>query len=149
MSLREISRETLRAVLALRVTPEQERFVASNAVSIAQAHFEPNAWFRAIYAGEEPVGFLLVDEDREMPEYFLCRLMIDARYQRKGYGRRALELLVERVRGLPGATELLVSCVPGDDGPAGFYGKFGFVDTGEIHEGEAVHRLPLEPPRPD
>jgi diamine N-acetyltransferase len=60
VSLQEITKETVRAICRLQVGPGQDRFVAPNAVSIAQAHFEPKAWFRAIHAGEEPVGFVML-----------------------------------------------------------------------------------------
>jgi diamine N-acetyltransferase len=144
VSLREVTRETLRDVLRLKVGPEQERFVASNAISIAQAHFCPEkAWFRAVYAGDEPVGFLMIEDEPSKPRYFLWRFMIDARYQGRGYGRRALELLCEHVRSRPGATELLVSCVPGDGSPCPFYERFGFAYTGEVDLGELVMRLAL------
>ena len=76
-------------------------------MSIAEAHFEPKAWFRAIYAGEDPVGFVMLYDDPEKPEYYLWRLMIAGEHQRKGYGREALRLLVEHVRARPGARELL------------------------------------------
>jgi diamine N-acetyltransferase len=69
--------------------------------------------------------------------------MIAAEQQGKGYGRRALELLVDRARSLPGATQLLTSYVPAECGPEGFYKGFGFVDTGEVENGEVVCRLPL------
>jgi len=143
VNLREVTGDTVRAICNLQVGPGQDRFVAPNAVSIAQAHFEPKAWFRAIYAGEEPVGFIMLYEDREKPQYFLWRLMVAAGHQGKGYGRRALELLIERVRGLPGATELGASYVPAEGGPEGFYRKFGFVETGQVHDGEVVCRLVL------
>ena len=50
VTLREVAAETLRAVCTLDVRPEQRNYVAANALSIAQAYFEPKAWFRAIYA---------------------------------------------------------------------------------------------------
>jgi len=146
VSLREITADTVRAICRLQVGPGQDRFVAPNSVSIAQAHFEPRAWFRAIYAGDESVGFIMVYEDREKPEYFLWRLMVAAEHQRKGYGRRALELLLERVRSLPGATELGTSYVPAEGGPEAFYKGLGFVDTGEVDDGEEVCRLLLGRP---
>lgn len=145
VSLREITGDTVRDICRLQVGPGQDRFVAPNAVSIAQAHFEPRAWFRAICAGEEPVGFIMLYEDQDKPEYFLWRLMIAAEHQRKGYGWRALELLVERVCGLPGATELGTSYVPAEGGPEAFYKRFGFVETGEVDNGEVICRLPLGP----
>ena len=72
VSLREVIKENLRNILALEVAPEQKKFVAPNAVSIAQAYFDREiAWFRAIYADETPVGFLMLSDDASMPEYFL------------------------------------------------------------------------------
>jgi diamine N-acetyltransferase len=117
--------------------------VAENAVSIAQAHFEPKAWFRAIYADETPIGFLMISDDPDGPEYFLWRLMIDAMYQGKGFGQRAVALLVEYVRNRPDARELLVSYHPGPLSPRDFYLKQGFRDTGRIEEDEVVLSLPL------
>lgn len=143
VSLREITASTVRAVCALEVRPEQRGYVAANALSIAQAHFEPKAWFRAIFAGEEPVGFVMLYEDPEAREYFLWRFMIDAAHQGKGYGRAALDLVVDHVRGRPGARELLSSYVPGDEGPAGFYRAYGFAETGELDGVEVVIRLVL------
>lgn len=48
VSLREVTQETVRQVVGLKVAPAQEKFVAGNAISIAEAYFEPKAWFRAI-----------------------------------------------------------------------------------------------------
>lgn len=141
--LREVTAQTVRAICALDVRPEQRGYVAPNAVSIAQAHFEPRAWFRAVYAGDEPVGFVMLHDDPEKREYFLWRFMIAAEHQGKGYGRAALDLVVDHVRGRPGATALVSSYVPGEHGPRAFYLSYGFVETGEVEEGEVVIRLAL------
>lgn len=143
VSLREITSETVRAVCALEVRPEQRGYVADNAVSIAQAYFEPKAWFRAVYADETPVGFVMLFQDVGAEEYFLWRFMIAGEHQGRGHGKRALDLVAEHVRGLPGASELLSSYVPGDDGPRDFYLRYGFVETGRVEEGEHVIRLEL------
>jgi len=143
VELREVTSETVRAICRLEVAPEQTAFVAPNAVSFAEAYFEPKAWFRAINADDEPVGFAMLSLDPEKPEYYLWRLMIAAGAQGRGYGRAAVRLLVDHVRTLPRATELLVSWVPADGGPEPFYRGLGFIPTGEIHEGEAVARLAL------
>lgn len=144
VSLREVTAETVRTILRLKVTPEQEQFVASNAISIAQAYFQrERAWFRAIYADDTPVGFLMLYDDPQEPEYFLWRFMIDAQYQGMGFGKQALDLLVAHVRTRPGATHLGTSCVPKPGGPCPFYEQYGFRYTGDEDEGELVMRLEL------
>ena len=87
VSLREITADTVREVCRLRVAPGQEGFVAPVAESIAEAYFSPLAWFRAVYAGDTPVGFVMLEDDAASRQYFLWRLLIDARHQGKGYGR--------------------------------------------------------------
>lgn len=144
VSLREVTKENLLPVLRLKVTPRQERFVAPNSISIAEAHFDPEiAWFRAIYADETPVGFLMLEDRPDRPSYFLWRFMIDHRFQGFGFGARALELLADHVRTRPGATILSTSCVPGEGGPGPFYEKAGFSYTGDMDGIELIMQRPL------
>ncbi len=144
ISLREITKETLRDILHLKVSPNQEQFVASNAASLAEAHFNPNtAWYRAIYCGEAPAGFVMLEVKADEPSYFLWRFMIDARFQGQGIGRRALELVLEHVKNLLGGTVLTTSCVPGEGNPGPFYEKMGFAYTGVKEDGELVMRRNL------
>ncbi|ETX03560.1 GNAT family N-acetyltransferase [Candidatus Entotheonella palauensis] len=143
VALCEITEETLRPILNLKVAPEQEKFVANNAVSIAQAHFSKHAWFRAIYADETPVGFVMLHDEPEKTEYYLWRFMIDARYQKMGFGRQAIHLLIEHVKTRPNAAELFVSYVPGEGSPKAFYEGVGFEHTGEEEDGEKVMKIKL------
>ena len=143
VTLREVTGDTVRAICKLATTEDQQQFVAPNAVSISQAYFEKSAWFRAIYADDTPVGFAMLDDKPEKAEYFLWRFMIDARYQRMGLGRRALELLIAHVRTRPNATEFLTSVHQAEGGPQPFYEKMGFALTGDFEDGEALLRLRL------
>jgi diamine N-acetyltransferase len=144
ISLREVTKENLRDILNLKVAPTQERFVASNAISIAQAYFDLDvAWFRAIYADGTPVGFVMLHDEPGERKYYLWRFMVDHRYQKCGYGARALSQVIEYVRQRPGAHELLTSVVPGEGSPGSFYEKLGFVYTGDIEDEERVMRRPL------
>jgi diamine N-acetyltransferase len=144
VSLREITKETLRDITRLKVHPSQERLVATNAESIAEAYFSPDiAWFRAIYADDTPVGFVMLEDNAAKENYYLWRFMIDARHQKRGIGQRALELIFEYVKTRPGAKILSTSCVPGEGSPGPFYEKMGFVYTGEEDEGELVMRREL------
>jgi GNAT superfamily N-acetyltransferase len=151
ITLREITDANREAVLGVSVAPEQKRFVGSVAGALEDAAEMPEAapWYRAIYADEEPVGFVMLSWD-VVPQppvingpWFLWKLLIDQRHQRRGYGREALRQIVEIVREA-GAAELLTSYVPGEGGPGEFYERLGFVPTGELDpEGEIILQLPL------
>ena len=143
VSLREVTAKTVRTIIKLEVNEEQKHFVAANAVSIAEAYFEPKAWFRAIYADEIPVGFLMLYDDPDEPHYFLWRYMIDTRYQKLGFGKRAMDLLLDHVRSRPGAHEMTLSCHPGEEGPEPFYRHYGFTRTGNWIGDEAEMRIDL------
>ena len=144
VTLREITAATLRPILELEVRADQkEHYPRSNAYSIAEAHFAPDAWFRGIYAGETPVGFVLLSLIPERAEYFLWRLMIDRRYQRQGYGRQAMRIVIDHVRTLPNATEFYTSHLRGNHGAAAFYRGLGFQYTGEETDGDLLMRMSL------
>lgn len=155
VTLRELADENLEAVLALRVAPAQERFVGTVAAALEDARDIPegNPWYRALYAGERPVGFVMLswnvapEPPRIIGPWFLWKLLVDERHQRRGYGREAVRLVADVVRA-NGARELLTSCVPGDDGPEPFYRHLGFVPTGEHDEkGEVILALDLLTPQ--
>ncbi len=149
VTLRRITLENLDAVLALSVSADQRDYVADNAKSIAQAHYYPEAWIRAICRSGEPVGFLMLHDEHLRPEpretgyYFLWRLMVGEPYQGQGLGRQAVGLLVEHVRRRPHANRLLTSCHSGPNSPEGFYRRLGFLPTGEYPGGEIELALEL------
>lgn len=151
LTLQPVTDENLTAVLALRTTPAQEQFVSTVADSIAEAeaHPEGNPWYRAVYADDVPVGFVMLswDVEPQPPDingpWFLWKLLIDSRQQGRGYGREVVRQVVELVRE-QGATELLTSHGIGEGGPAGFYARLGFVPRGDVDpDGEVILRLDL------
>ena len=138
-------------MLALGVPPEQERFVGSVRDALADAAAYPHAmpWYRAVYAGDEPVGFVMLSWNvpPAPPEiigpWFLWKIVIDRRHQGRGYGAATVRLVADLVRA-EGATELLTSYVAEEGGPAGFYERLGFTPTGDLDDsGEVIVRLPL------
>lgn len=153
VSLREITAENRAAVEALRVTPDQDRYVAGVADSLAEAAELPEAapWCRAIYAGDTPVGFVMINDGFDLEKhpdwlgpYCLWRLLVDARHQGRGYGAAAVRLVVDHVRGRPAAEVLHTSVVEGGPAcPLPFYLSLGFRGTGRLHDDELVLELPL------
>jgi diamine N-acetyltransferase len=151
VAFREITDENREAVLALRIADVQEGYVNTVADCILEAEKTPegNPWYRAIYAGGEPVGFVMLswnvtpDPPRIIGPWFLWNLLIDEHHQRRGYGREAVRLVAGIARG-HGANELFTSFVVGDHGPEPFFRRIGFVPTGDEDEkGETVVRLGL------
>lgn len=144
VSLREITADTVRSVVDLSVRSDQIHFVATNAISLAQALFSPEAWYRAIYSDEELVGFVMLYDEAlrpqppETPEVALWRLMIDGRFQGRGIGAAALGLVIAHVRAKGLYSVLEVSYMPGEGCPEPFYRKFGFEPTGRVDGGEIV-----------
>ena len=153
VTLREVTDENRHAVLAVRVAPAQERFVGTVARALTDAQEIPEGkpWFRAIYVDDQPVGFVMLswnvtpEPPRIIGPWFLWKLLIDERHQRRGYGREAVRLVADIVRA-NGAAELLTSCVLGEGGPEPFYRRIGFSPTGELDEnGEIILALDLGP----
>ena len=139
VSLQEVTRDTVRAICKLKVSEYQNQFVAPNSVSIAEAYFSRDeAWFRAICADNTPVGFVMVYDDPKKSEYFIWRFMVDERYQKMGFGSKAMELVLDHIRSRPNAKEVRLSYHQAEGGPNGFYRKVGFVDTGEMWDDEHV-----------
>ncbi|HOG46663.1 MAG TPA: GNAT family N-acetyltransferase [Anaerolineae bacterium] len=134
--------------LSATLSPAQRAMVADNAVSIAQAHFSESTWLRVIYAGRDPVGFIMLhfgsdyDDGIDCPGVFLWRLMIAGPHQGKGYGKAALASLLQHLRA-QGWRELFTSCGRGEGSPEGFYLKLGFTPTGDWYDDEIELVLPI------
>jgi len=134
---RQITSATLDPICKLSETlsPTQRHMVADNVESIAEAHFSESAWLRAIYADETPIGFIMTHTGPEYedgilcPGVFLWRFMIAGPYQGKGYGKLALEILIQHLKAM-GVPLLYTSCEQGEGSPQGFYQKLGFTPTG-------------------
>lgn len=128
--------------LSETLSPAHRKMVADNVRSIAEAHFSPSAWMRAVYADDAPIGFIMThtgsdyEDDIDCPGVFLWRFMIAESFQGKGYGKRALEKLIQQLMAM-GIPRLYTSCGQGEGSPEGFYRKLGFVPTGD-HYGHEI-----------
>lgn len=149
VSLREITSETVRAVVKLSVAESQKGFVAPNAVSLAQALFAPEAWYRAIYCAEELVGFVMLEDESlvkplpDKPGIGVWRFMIDEKFQGRGLGRAALQLVIQHAQNKGLFETLELSYVPGPGCPEPFYRGLGFRPTGKVDDGEVILAFPL------
>ena len=153
-SIRPVTKDNWRALARLKVREDQNRFVASNVYSIAESHYghdEPDGsghWEMipfGIYDDDQPVGFLMygLNFSNRQYEAFIIRLMVDEKHQGKGYGRFGMQKLLEIFRPDSRIHNVGISYEPDNEVGRKLYASLGFVETGEIHEGEVIAVLNL------
>ena len=98
LNFREIDRNNFRDVLKLSVAESQKEYVADNAYSLAQAKAQPECVPLAVYDGDTLVGFAMYAMDVEDKEYWIYRLMVGQQFQSRGYGRKMLALVLDRIK---------------------------------------------------
>jgi diamine N-acetyltransferase len=141
VELRPITADNFEAVLRLEVLPEQASFVAPNVRGIAETYICPDAEPRAVYAGADLVGFVLfhpIDRDEPAEGHCIVRLMIAREFQGRGLGRQALDAAVAWIVRERRVDRVRLSVVPSNATARGLYRSAGFVETGELDDGEIV-----------
>lgn len=144
-----ITEDNFDAVIAMK-RPEGEGFVAPNSVSLAQAWLYREAgdvFPCAIYNDDEPVGFLLLEEDREEEKLMLWRIMLPPEQEGKGYGTAAVRLLIRLARQSGRYRGLYLDCDGENRKARHVYDKLGFRPTGDLNHGAVELCLPLSPRR--
>ena len=100
ITLREITENNWTIAAEIEHTENQRDFVADGIeiLALAYVYRNNNAKVQAIYAGETMVGLLLVEDLNEEPCcYHLHELLIDKKYQNKGFGSKAIKLLLSQL----------------------------------------------------
>ena len=165
ISLEKITyKNYIKTIWGLNVARSQKSFVASNTSSLAEAYVAITngavALPFAICRNKKPIGFLMIgygaseDEDwsKEDPEfvkmakssYCLWRFMIDKRYQRRGYGRKAMQLALDYIRTFPkGKAEYCwLSYEPENEVAKKLYASFGFIEQPQWYKGGEGEEIP-------
>ena len=150
--IRPVTRDNWQVLIKLQVREDQKHFVASNLYSIAQAqfgdefegHWDLHAF--GIYEGDEPVGFLMYGLNFEHPKQqaFIQRLMVDEKFQGRGYGRFGMQKMLEIFRADERIKEVGISYEPKNEAARKLYASLGFVETGRIIEEEVEAVLNLK-----
>ena len=133
---RKITEENFKAVIQMK-RPEGENYVASNAVSLAQAWLyreNGDVYPFTIYNGDTPVGFMLLDEDESERRLLLWRIMFPPEHTNKGYGTQAIKLLIYLARESGKYDRLYLTYAPDNSIAEHVYQKLGFSLTGEVDE---------------
>ena len=142
VELRELDRDNFDAVIGLQVGSDQRDFLNSNVETIAWAYVAEESSPLVIYAGDAPVGLVAYGYVASTGMSWIIHLMVDESSQRRGIGRAALDLLIERMYAVSGGQPVVVAVHPDNTAALRLYETAGFSDTGKRQDGEMILRLP-------
>lgn len=142
VSLRPVDAGSWRAVARLTVAPGQERFVAAPTYYLAFCAYD-DVWHpMSVHdADDEVVGFLMWGVDDADGSTWLGGVLVEAAQQGRGVGRAAVVEAIRVLRRQLGSTGFALSYDPANTVAKGLYTSLGFVETGEVDDGEVVARL--------
>jgi len=149
--LKSVTAENWRALIKLKVKEDQTGFVASNLYSIAESQFgfeEEGHWdfypFGA-YIEDEPVGFVMYcfNFNHSRFQAFIMRLMVDEKFQGKGCGREIMQQVLDVFRSNEKIENVGIGYEPHNESARKLYASLGFVEPGEMMDGETLAILNL------
>lgn len=133
IALRPITEDNFIDAFNLKLKDGQERFVSHPVRSLAQAYvYRDQCQPFGIYSGEMMVGYVMVIYDYDVPEYDIWHMMIDISQQGNGFGKAALELVLEYIKGKPfgDSGRVALTCNKDNSAALNLYKSFGFELTG-------------------
>lgn len=142
VQIRRVTQENIRDCARLEVSEDQKQFVARNLATIAWAYVDPKFTPYAVCDGDTVVGLAAVEyipENEDYDQHWVPRFMIGEQFQGKGYGRLAMDKIIEMIiEQHPDCRRVRLSVVPENAGAIQFYKNLGFVETEEMLEDERV-----------
>jgi len=141
--LKEVTEENWRAVNSLRIEEKQQSYVSSSVGILARAYAyrSQNSQAKAIYNDNEIVGLLMYRECDEVQAFVLDQMMIDKRFQRKGFGEKAAFIAIELMKSDKKYNRIVLCYCDGNIAAKNLYSKLGFYHTGEVDENEIIMAL--------
>ena len=147
VELRKIAEDNFLDAFNLKLAPGQEEFVSHPIRSLAQAYvYRDQCQPFGIYADGEPVGYVMVIYDHDVPEYDIWHMMIDEKRQGRGYGAAALDLVIDYIRTKPfgDCDRVALTCNKENVAARRLYERKGFMATGVEDEDEVELVLTLK-----
>ena len=137
-----VTAKNKKEVLSLKVNKEQINFIETVEDCIKEAEEIPYWRTIAIYDNETIIGFAMYGFfPHELPSgrLWLDRILIDKKYQKKGYGKKAVSLLIKRLKEEYPPQKIYLSVVEQNKVAIKLYYSFGFQFTGELDtKGEKI-----------
>lgn len=147
ITLRKITEENFIDAFHLELAEGQDKFVSHPIRSLAQAYvYREQCQPFGIYCDDTMVGYVMVIYDYDIPEYDIWHMMIDKTQQGKGYGKAALDLVLDYIKTKPFGSSNRVTLTCNKENPTAMklYQEKGFVATGVEDEEEIELSLTLQ-----
>lgn len=147
VTLKQIDQNNFITCFNLELGEGQDKFVSHPIRSLAQAYvYRDQCTPFGVYDGNTMVGYVMVIYDDEERTYNIWHLMIDRRYQGRGYGRAATEQALAYIAEKPfGPSETtLITCAPENRVAYELYRRMGFAETGRSDEDEVELSRPID-----
>lgn len=142
VTLRPVGRDNWRDVARLKVAESQREFVAEPCHYLVLCCYGGEWQPFAIYLLERVIGFLMWAVDPADESCWLGGILVDHSYQRRGYGRQAIQAAIKVLAEEHGFQRFALSYSP-DNAAKHLYHKLGFIETDEWEDDEIVARLSL------
>ena len=144
LKLRKIDESNFIECFNLSLGEGQDRFVSHPIRSLAQAYVYYNQCTPfGIYSNDTIVGYVMVIYDYDEETYNIWHMMIDEKYQGKGYGSIAIKLCIDYIKSKPfgSSNDVILTCNIDNSIAIHMDEKIGFKDTGERDDNELVMKL--------
>ncbi len=146
LTLKKVDENNFIECFNLNLGYGQDKFVSHPIRSLAQAYVYYNQCTPfAIYKDTTIIGYVMVIYDYDEETYNIWHMMIDEKYQGKGYGTEAVELCIDYIKSKPfgESNDIILSCNMNNPHAIHIYEKLGFKDTGERDNDEIIMKLSI------
>jgi len=131
INLTDLTPDNWREVNSLKVKTDQEKYVANNIAILARAfaYRLDNSQVHVICADDAPIG-LIMQRDYKFENKLICildQVMIDASYQGKGFGKKAMELWLSMIKSDSKYDSIKLCFKDGDIIAEKMYESLGFI----------------------
>lgn len=140
VSLVDVTQNNWLEICRMYPGDEGNEYVASNAISLVEAQYSNGGhWVtKGIMNQGKIIGFTMYGWSQNESQYELCRFLIDQKFQGRGYGQKALKVIIDELKNEYDCRKVFLGTSPENKRGFHVYEKFGFIQTGEVVDGEAV-----------
>ena len=139
ITLKRIDESNFIDCFNLKLAMGQEKYVSNPVRSLAQAYVYYNQCVPfGIYAEDTMVGYVMVIYDYDEEVYNIWHMMIDRAFQKRGYGKSALQEVLKYIASKPfgSSKTILITCNPQNEVATVERCVLGFTETGRSDDDE-------------